>query len=436
MDVWARRRGAQLTVAHVDHGLRGAASRADAAFVRREAARRGRPVVLSRVPVAAWARRHRRGIEESSRILRYRALAVLARRAGATAVATGHTLDDQVETIFLHLLRGAGPGGLGGMSPAGPWPIPGGHGLTLVRPLLEASKAELRRRLRRRGLSFRRDATNRDTRFLRNRLRPVLAAWERWGPGFARRMSRLAAVVRDEEDYWRRRLSPAPGEPAAIDRRKFMRYHAAEQRRWLRLRLGLGDAASIERARDFARRPTGGVSLPGGLWGLRDGRLVFVTGPRRSPPRAGPARPLLVPGTTVVSVGGADWTIRARFVRRRPAASTDPRRAYVDADRLTRTPPRVRSWRPGDRFQPLGLAGRKKLQDFFVDEKVPPDERPRTPLVENADGILWLAGRRLADVAKVTPATRRIVELTVRRRELPSSRRVLRKNDISPRGRP
>jgi tRNA(Ile)-lysidine synthase len=270
-----------LAVGHVHHGLRGRAADADAALVRREAARLGLPFRIARAPVRAFARRERRGLEESARILRYRALARMARSLHCGAVVTAHTLGDQAETVFMNLLRGAGPSGLGGMAPSAPWPVPEkGKTPRLLRPLLETRRETLLSYLKDAGVPSRRDVTNDQPVFLRNRVRPALAQWEKVRPGLLERLGRLAEICRDEEDFWTRRWAASRRKtaPGVLDSKGFKRYHTAEQRRLLRRAFGLTSFLALERARLFALQPRRGasnVSLPGGWLERRGTLLVF-----------------------------------------------------------------------------------------------------------------------------------------------------------------
>jgi tRNA(Ile)-lysidine synthase len=162
-------RGLRVTVAHLDHGLR-RGSREDRRFVERLAREAGLPCVADRREVPALRQRDE-SPEEAARRVRRTFLLEAARSTGCRRIATGHTLDDQAETILMRLVRGAGPRALAGMARRGPGPF--------VRPLLGLERAELREYLRRHGLPFREDPTNRDLRFDRNRVRrlvlPLLA---------------------------------------------------------------------------------------------------------------------------------------------------------------------------------------------------------------------------------------------------------------------
>jgi tRNA(Ile)-lysidine synthase len=277
-DRWRKLTGGFVAVGHVNHGLRGRSSLADAAFVKKECDRRGIPCGVTEVPVRAWARRRRRGIEDAARELRYRALGQMARRFRCSHVATAHTLDDQAETVFVNLLRGTGPAGLGGMAEASSWPFPGpGKTPRLIRPFLNVPKKEILRYLREHNIPFRVDSTNALPLFLRNRLRPVLRSWEELRPGFFQRIAQTARLLRDEEDFWRTRLAfRRKTQRVRLERAPFMRYHIAEQRRRLRHLFGLSRFDVVERVRLFAAdRSLGPLDIPGGRVSKAGKYLIF-----------------------------------------------------------------------------------------------------------------------------------------------------------------
>jgi tRNA(Ile)-lysidine synthase len=277
-DRWRELTGAFVAVGHVDHGVRGLASRADAAFVQKECAKRNLPFGIRRVPVRAWARRRRRGLEDAARELRYQALAQMARRFRCAEVATAHTLDDQVETVFLNLLRGTGPAGLGGMSESSGWPFSGrDKNPRLIRPFLNVPKKEILRYLRSRKISFRVDGSNALPLFLRNRLRPVLRTWETLRPGFFQRVAQTAKILREEEGFWRTRFGVRRKRlQIRLERASFMRYHVAEQRRRLRHLYGLTRFDVLERVRLFVSdNARGPLDIPGGRVSKTGAYLTF-----------------------------------------------------------------------------------------------------------------------------------------------------------------
>ena len=208
--------GVVLSAAHVHHGLRGAEADADEAFVRDLCERVGVPLRVFRVDTAARQAAEGEGLEEAARELRYEAL----RGLEVDAVATGHTLDDQAETVMMKLLRGAWTEGIGGISPVvteapAEAHVPkSGHGAPVfvarrvVRPLLRVRRAEVEEFLRSRRQAWREDATNRDVSLTRNRVRhELMPMLRRFNPGVDEALSRLAAIARDEEVFWQAELA-------------------------------------------------------------------------------------------------------------------------------------------------------------------------------------------------------------------------------------
>jgi tRNA(Ile)-lysidine synthase len=193
LSVQAHRKGLAVALLHVNHGLRGKAAERDAEFVRRLGARLGMRVTVIRADVKGRARKSGRGLEEAGRKERYRALIARARRGRFDAVATGHQLDDQAETVLLHLLRGTSLEGLGGIPPKRPL----APGVELIRPLLPLTRAEIMAYLEVHALDWREDRTNRDPKFTRSWMRrDVLPLLEARAPGVKERLSEIAAKVR------------------------------------------------------------------------------------------------------------------------------------------------------------------------------------------------------------------------------------------------
>ncbi|MBI4062029.1 MAG: tRNA lysidine(34) synthetase TilS [Elusimicrobia bacterium] len=193
LSVQARKKSLTVALVHVHHGLRGRAADGDARFVKALGDRLGLPVSVVRAPVRALAAKRGLGLEEAGRKARYRALGARARHGRFTAVATGHQLDDQAETVLLHLLRGTSLEGLGGIAPRREL-IPG---VELIRPLLPLTRAEVLLYLKMHGLDWREDASNRDPKFTRNWVRrEVLPLLEKRAPGVKERLARMAAKVR------------------------------------------------------------------------------------------------------------------------------------------------------------------------------------------------------------------------------------------------
>ena len=409
--------GLRLSVAHLDHGARGEASRADAAFVADLAETLGLPCDLGR-----WAPARPGHFEADARRARYAWLAGVARARGASAVAAGHTRDDQAETVLHRVVRGTGPHGLAGIPPRRTL----APGLTLVRPLLDVSRAELRDYLDALGQPSREDASNADLSRTRARLRhdllPKLA--DDYNPNVADALARLAkfaarerrhrlrdlerlsawTVGPDEIVFQTRQLEPLPGWLRAEAIRSAWRgagwpEGAMDARRWQRL------ARAVRRR--HPRRFDAGAGVSAEV-----GPEFFTLSRATGPPEAPPPRlniPLTLPGA-------ADWPGGRVVVTTEPDA---PRDETVDLDRLD-PPLCVRSPEPGDRFAPLGLNGRSQpLNDFFRGRHVSRDARAGAALVCDASGIVWVVGQRIADRVKLTNETTRRAGLRWEPRDAP-----------------
>ena len=410
--------GLKLTAAHLDHGLRGADSARDLAAAQAEAERAGVPFIAETIdcrkqfPSAS--------VEEAARLARYEFLEKVRKKTGARWIATGHTADDNAEAVLMNLLRGAGPRGLEGIPPSRP------H---VLRPLLSFWRREIMAFLNGRGLTWVEDLTNQDTRFTRNRVRhellPLLAA--EYNPAVKQALVRTARIIRDEEEVWNNLLAEArnrvnwKNEQGLIflDRPALGRLPRALARRLVRAaveeRAGGLRAFSLDHVEAVLNlaldQPSGRIHLPLELAAWTESQwLVF--GPKKIEPPPAFERPLAVPGETNIPELGL--RIRAEIFDRPDMpdlAGLGPQTTALDFGALE-PPLIVRLPRLGDRFQPLGLAGTKKLSDFFIDAKVPARLRPRTPIITDAQGIVWVGGLRPAERIKITGQTKRVLALS------------------------
>jgi tRNA(Ile)-lysidine synthase len=390
--------GLRLAAAHLDHGLRGAESAADAAFVVALCERLNVPLLAARRTVH---RRPGESLQAAARRVRYRFLRAAVRRSGARAVATAHHADDLAETVLMRLLAGAGSAGLAAMAR----PRPG-----LLRPLLDHPKGDLIAYAEARSLTFREDGSNRDPKYARNRLRtevlPALAAVQ---PNVVAALGREARLLADEADFIARAAAEAwksigdaggpagtPGLPAGattLARAGLAALHPAVARRLvadLVARLpGRRGTAAVEAVLDLARGPSGRVAdLGGGVRAeARYGLLVLAPARAERDPDAG-AVTLRVPGLTPVPWAGL--SIEAAY----RAADGAKGWIYVDPEAVT-LPLVARPRRAGDRFRPAGMGGRSRsLKRLLIDRKVPRDARDRVCLVVAPEGIVWVVGLR------------------------------------------
>jgi tRNA(Ile)-lysidine synthase len=418
-----------LHVAHLHHGLRGAEADADEAFARDLAASRRVPITTERRDVRAARDEAGGSLEEAARRERYAFLEAAAATVGAGAVAVGHNADDQVETVLHRVVRGTGLRGLRGM--AARRPIRRGSAVRLVRPLLGTRRAEILGYLRRRGLSFREDSSNRETAFLRNRVRaellPLLEA--EYNPAVREAILRLSSAA---GDAWELLCERAEAEAegcvagASLDMERFHRAPAAVKPLLVDRALAATapdapqlDAVHYEAVIELARvgQPGSRIELPGGLaavWGRA--AVTFGPAPADGPPAAFEV-PLGVPGQVTVPGG---WTVTA--------AGSSRSEFDLDAFLATKTrydevmdagsvsgPLVVRTRREGDRFHPLGSPGRKTVGDFLTDRKVPPSERGAVLIVAGGADPVWVVGHRMDERVKVTHDTTRVLKLFARK---------------------
>ena len=421
--------GLSLLVAHLNHDFRGAEADDDAAFVERLADSLGLACsVVKQDPIAYQRERGISSFEQGAREMRYSFLAGAAQSVGASAVATGHTSDDLAETVLLHLLRGAGLHGLRGMTELAPWPWLGqGRRISLFRPLLGSTKDEVKAYCREIGQDFREDTGNYLWRFTRNRVRhqlmPRLA--EEFNPRVREALTRLARTAAEEVDFLEEELDRVWPETAAEDgdgvtlsASILNGLHPALQRLAFRRAYVLvtGDARRLGESHlaamlKLAGSDAGGreLDLPGGVklrrsYGeLRVSRAHVPTAPFPELPGEHPISFSVGVGESREFEAGP-WrvTIEARKGDNRLDAIVGGPGDYavlLDREALGDWGT-IRAWRSGDRIQPLGMLGSKKLQDLFTDAKVPRYWRDRVPLLVCDRGVAWVAGYRTAEWAK------------------------------------
>ena len=412
--------GWRLSLAHFNHRLRGRSSAADQRFVCAAAKRLKLPIDVAAADVRAAAAAQGISIEMAARQLRHEFLARCARRRGAKTVALAHHADDQIELFLLRLLRGAGGGGLAGMKTRNPSPTD--RGVTLVRPLLDFSKEQIRSFAQEARLRFREDASNAALEFERNWVRrELLPLLRQRQPAVGQNILRTMEIVGAEAEFvsmiadsWRQRSpgrwsSPLELLPVAVQRRLVQ-----EQIR------ELGVAADFQLVEELRTAKNRAVSV-GPRLGLVCDEVGWV---RRveTPPARFESAEKIVPlsgrgsksgaGATRVLFAGRRFTWRVREVKKAFPPKRVAGRECFDADKVGRSLV-LRHWRAGDRFQPIGLPCATKLQDWFTNRKVPAGRRRQLVLAETERGeVFWVEGERINESCKVTPATRRLLELS------------------------
>jgi tRNA(Ile)-lysidine synthase len=420
--------GIRLHVAHLNHQLRGAEAKADAQYVSDLARQLGIPVTVEQRDVKACQVQRHLSLEEAAREVRYNFLAQVARSIGASEVAVGHTSDDHVETVLMHLIRGTGTRGLRGLQPSSLWQSEG-DSLTVVRPLLLLGREETVGYCRSQKLLPRIDASNLSLLPLRNKIRhQLLPLLRSYNPQVANALHRTASIAGDDLAFldeegvrlWGKVVQEGGG-TIILDKGRFLELPLSLKRHLLRLAVErlLGnlkdiETRHIEEIMGALNKPAGKrISLPEGLsFSIGYNQYLLGVDPAAlSPFPVLETRSLLkLPGETLAS----GWRVGATIINRERMQEKNNLTAYFDlnkaGDKLE-----VRPRQPGDRFQPLGMRQPKKLGEFMIDAKIPRAWRQRVPVVCSPQHILWVVGWRIDDRVKVTDSTRQVLRLEFKR---------------------
>ena len=421
----------RLTVAHLNHRLRGRSSDADERLVLHTAKQLGLPVIVERAEVKALARAEKISIEMAARKVRHEFLARTAKRLKIRTIALAHHADDQVELFFLRLLRGSGGEGLAGMK----WrnPSPADSKLELVRPLLDQPKDELRKFARENEIPFREDATNASPDILRNRIRQELLPLLRrdYQPAVDRTIARVMEIAGAESEFvgrsaaeWlagrachsvragagtgekRRARSGAPYQTSAFDQ-----LAVALQRRGLQTQLLEQHVTpSFDLVETLRTRPGHWVKVSPELAVSQegDGRLRVQASRLVVTPNPAVCALDLQSGDGATKFGQVnfEWYLMRRRQLPQPRAGLEHFDAHKIGARIT-----LRHWRAGDRFQPSGMKSPVKLQDLFVNAKIPRDERHGLIVATSATGeIFWVERLRIAEGFKLSAATKHCLQ--------------------------
>jgi tRNA(Ile)-lysidine synthase len=435
-----RQAGYPLIAAHFNHRLR-AESDVEAAQVEKTAAQAKLPYVCEAGDVRLYAEKHGMSVEEAARHMRYIFLFRQARKHAAQAIAVGHTADDQVETVLLHFLRGAGLNGLKGMPyrtvlPAFDAAIP------IVRPLLDIWREETMVYCAANGLHPVMDPSNDSLDFTRNRLRKLLIpALETYNPRFKEAVWRSTQVLQGDhellretiEEAWRGCVVQASGDLIVFDLPQLLKCSRAMQRNLMRTaveKLQPGQEttfAVLNRATAFLGQSAGRrTDLVGGLKLFREESSLFVCTPAadlpfdkwpQMPDFLDPV-PINAPGLVEISGGWKlsceSWRLPA-LAREQAERNEDPFQVWLDVEALP-GPLVLRTRLPGDRFEPLGMDGHsQKLSDFLVNEKMPQRARDRWPLLCAEDKVVWVPGYRPAHPYRLTSLSRKILYFSLMR---------------------
>ncbi len=415
--------GLELAVAHFNHCLRGKASNDDQAWVSRLADTLNLPLIEGAANLETKDSATRESLEMKARRLRHGFLAQSALEWRAEAIALAHHADDQAEGFLIRLLRGAGGAGLGGMR----WqaPSPADRRIPLLRPLLGESKDSLLEEARARGWEFREDASNQDPSILRNRIRrellPLLES--DYQPGIREILLRTGELLSDEADFVEDR---ARSWISAVRRTRFDRLHPAVQRAVIRIELWkLGQEAGFDLVEKLRTQTAPVTVAPDRTVARELNGVVRAKATPPPPPSPNRAADSSLPvhfrgkGGRIVLVDSVlEWRRLGPQKRRARRRNGEEWLNFASIG----TELRVRHWRSGDRFQPLGMSQAARLQNLFVNRKVPADQRRQLWVMEALTGppaIVWVEGfppgERFKVPTKSGPGTaaRRILALRI-----------------------
>lgn len=429
-----------LSVAHLNHKLRGRESDEDQKFVKKLAQKLNLKFFSKSIDVKKEAKKKKLSLEEGARLVRYRYLEDLADRIEADKIALGHQADDQAETFLMRLLRGAGGLGLSGIPPK--------RG-KIIRPLIEIKREEIEKFLKEKGESYRTDSSNLLPNYFRNKIRLLLLPLikKKFNPKIVEVLNRTSSIISFQQQYVEKnseeilrllcktkkmvRLRSPQKDKIVLDLKRFINYDISLKREMIRLCVkklnedrfaspttGSTDLSfdSVERTLDLIQRKKSGrkVKLTGNMWAEVTGETLAIYIEKKKKQ----AYPISLPGENYLRNLGMriKSEVVPRFSLPEKIKSKGEEVAFLDWEKL-KEPFSLRSRRPKDKFKPLGMEGTKSIADFLIDMKVPRYERDEVMLLTTRGKIAWIVGYRISDEFKVTDKTKKVLKMEVTRKQ-------------------
>jgi tRNA(Ile)-lysidine synthase len=421
----------RLAIAHLNHGLRLQESERDAEFVASLARNLKLPLYLEKKDVRGYRDRHKLSPEEAARQVRYAFFSQVAEKNGFTKIAVGHHLDDNAELVLMFFLRGSGSLGLSGIPPV--------RGARIIRPLINIQRSEIIEYLDGRNLQYVSDTTNTNRSYLRNKIRhdliPQLSST--YNPKIVDTLHRLASIARSEESWMRELIEPifesalvsqhADSVRLSLDavevipiaaRRRLIRKAIYELKGDLR-RITFSHIDAVVRLA-LKGPDTGCIDLPNRIRIQRNHKTLIILKDKQGlRSRVNDVNPAVCadyeyritkPGVVLIKEAGINLKLAEIGIEEiSDLGCAGQRVAFFDINKL-KFPLVVRNFRPGDRFSPLGVAGTQKVKKFFINNKIPKEERAKCPLFVSEGKIVWVAGHRLDNSVKVDAGTRKVLK--------------------------
>ncbi len=422
-----KRLNVSLIVAHLNHGLRPKEDERETEFVANLA--RTLNLTLAYDKADNLTKAHGSSIEEKAREIRYQFLEKVLDEYHAQKVALGHNMNDQAETVLMHLLRGAGPTGLSGMPPI--------REERFIRPLINISRDEIHTYLKQKDISFMMDSSNLEKRYLRNKIRleliPLLLNYQ---PQLIEHLGELAFLCRQEDQFMEEEANKglqmvtldSLDHSLDLSLTTLKNLSTALQYRVIRQaikrvkgNLRRIDIGHIKAIIDLANnmRPQIKMNLPENLMVKKTyERLRFSLGTETETGDFS----YYIKNSGRFKIPEINQTISLEEISKKDflLSSPSPHEAFLDLDRL-QWPLRGRNFRAGDKFMPLGLNGFKKVKDIFIDNKIPSEQRKKILILENCDDIVWVCGIRIDDRYRVKEKTKRILRCKIEKNMISSN---------------
>jgi tRNA(Ile)-lysidine synthase len=423
LDAFRQEFDLSLIVAHVNHGLRLKEAEDEAELVKKESERLGLTFECGLFNVKEFKKAGGLSLQDAARRIRFHFFNLLLQKHGADKIALGHNADDQVETLILRLMRGSGLMGLKGILPIREGKV--------IRPLLEVWRGEIESFAQEKEIPYLLDSSNLKEDYLRNRIRLTLIPLieREYQLNFKKIVLKTSAILREENDYLERggeeayqKIVHEGGDVLSFQWTDYQSLHPAIQQRVLRKMCGKiynsrmnvesTEGIKIDRLHKklVSVHPSFLLELPQG--GSLEKRYDLVIMKKE---RVKPILPFEVklnfPGRTYIEEIGHEVVMEE--ISRNDLMKDSyrlPHRAFLDCQSL-RFPLKMRNFRPGDRFQPLGVKGTQKLKEFFIDHKIPNFERQRIPLLLSGEMIAWVVGYRIDERVKISEKTQRVLKV-------------------------
>lgn len=421
LDMISGEYGLSLVTAHLNHGLRGKESDDDEVFVREVSESLGVAFESEHVDMRALIEREKKSPEEICRDVRYSFLEKIRKKHKASKIALGHNLGDQAETVIMKFLRGSGMGGLRGILPV--------RDEVYIRPLISVTRDEILTFLKKEGMAFVTDSSNVEDIYLRNRIRNKLIPKlrENYNPGLEENLGHMADIIRVEDVYIRttvKNILTSWGvdrdmNNVHINIPELVKSHEAIQRRIIKTLLQ--DCSHSKKGIGYLHvksvmglitggSPNGILNLPFDLEVRREYDLLTIS--KKKPAKNSEFYyDIEIPGTINIK----ELCIKTNFdlIDKTSALNfNSSRTAFMDYEKIS-FPLIIRNMKPGDRIQPFGMNGTKKIKSLFIDEKVPKNRRKEIPLLVDQKSVLWIMGMRLSERIRITDKTTSVVRIEI-----------------------